>query len=173
MAQHNAIGRYEVEVIAQGFGESKNKGTPFFFLEVTPRYLLKNEFRTAVDGKYNRMITLYLTDKTADRVRKDLAELGWEGSSFRELDPLVEGHKSFVDTLIIADCQHEGQFEKWELPYEPMSSAPKESVPNLSRKLDTLFGKTTAAKKPAPKAEPARQPAATGAAAKGDDEIPF
>lgn len=170
-----------VRITNQGFSESKEKKTPFFFFEFTPIAEVRDGFNEQIDGKYSRNIKLYLTDKTVANVRKALADLGWEGESFRQIDPNVDGFHSFVGMETLAECSHESTgYEKWELPYERAASAPKESDAAISRKIDALFGKSKvpvgkSASKPAAKPSQTREtvPSGSGDVVDKNDEIPF
>lgn len=79
-----------------GFGKSKNKGTPLFWMEFElPEF-------TASDGSASVTIThnWYLTDKTLDFVLRDLALLGWNGSDVSELDKANGGKHSFFNQIV-------------------------------------------------------------------------
>lgn len=166
-----------VGIVNQGFGESKEKKTPFFFLEFKPLYESHPDgcAGAMIDAKYSRTVKMFVTDKTVNHVRKRLAELGWTGAAFRELDPAVAGHHSFVGSEVLLECVHKDGYEEWAFPYDGPAAAPKESDPSLSRKLDALFGKSGA---PAAKKPQAAKPKTTGEEiAKRreptDQEIPF
>lgn len=164
-------------VTNQGFDVSKERKTPFFFLEFLPIAEVAEGQQYAVEGKYSRLLKFYITRKTVARVRKQLGELGWTGENFRELEPSDAGHHSFVGTEFIVECTHSDGYEEWQLPYEPAPSQPKESNAAIGRKLDALFGKSggqpAAAAKPS-KPAPVKKPESVGAtAAKDEQEIPF
>lgn len=155
-----APGLYQVRITKQGFDESKEKKTPFFWLGFIP----EGVFGQAEDGSealyqcddYPRSITFYLTDKTVDRTRDNLMSLGWDGNRFQDLEP--GGAHSFDGVITKLECRHEQNsdkvYEKWEFPGP--GATPKENKPGLARNLDALFGK---AKKP-PVIKPAGKPPA-------------
>ena len=142
------LGTYEgVPIIGQGFGESPEKKTPFFYLTIKP-------------GDYERTITLFLkTEKGAARMRAALEAAGLPlFDEFSELDLNNEHHLSFVGLEITCVCTHETSngktYDQWDLPYgggkqiEPLCA---EGI----RRLDAIFGKPKppAAKAAAPAAE--------------------
>lgn len=145
------VGTYEgVPIVDQGFGESKENKTPFFFLTIKP-------------GDYERTITMYLkTDKGAARMRAALEAVGLPlFDQFSELDLNNEHHLSFVGLEITCVCTHrtaDGKtYDDWDLPYgggkqiEPLCA---EGI----RRLDAIFGK------PRPPAAKAASAAAAPAA---------
>lgn len=171
-----AEGDYLFKVVDQGFGESAKKQTPFFYLRGTPLARLVNGDEEPCERAYERDITLYLSEKAVDGTIDRLRGLGWNGTSFKELD--VTGSVSFVGHAITVTCEHEvndaGTWERWGLPYVASTDKPPKpkSDPRIASKLDAMFGKSL---KPAAgvatktKAAPVRQPAATV----DDAEIPF
>src|SRR5688500_5972121 len=138
-------GRYVVQVVDQGFGNSKQKLTPYFCLTVRPvaRIITADE-HAAISDSYERYIMLYLTDKTVDNVIARLRRLGWNGTSFSQLDPSNEKYHSFEGLEIMATCEHEQMgdktYERWRLA---MGAGPAvhEAEEGITRKLDARFGK--------------------------------
>jgi hypothetical protein len=179
------LGTYEgVPIIGQGFGESHEKKTPFFYLTIKP-------------GDYERTITFYLkSEKGAARMRAALEAAGLPlFDEFSELDLNNEQHLSFVGLEITCVCSHETSngktYDQWDLPYgggkqiEPLCA---EGI----RRLDAIFGKPkppaakaaaavapAAEARPAPKRKvtqpkpPAAKAAEEGEAGGGDSDIPF
>lgn len=169
---HYEKGRYKATVTAQGFSESKEKKTPFFFLEVAPFEALGAN--VLPDKIYRREIKRYVTDKTINRLIEDLRGIGWNGTKLSDLDPNNPNHHSFIDQEIEVDCEHDGEYDRFDLAYEPSHQV--ESTPGIASKLDKLYGKALVAAAPAKKAPPkAAQPKAaeTVPADDADDEIPF
>jgi hypothetical protein len=150
----------DVEIIAQGFMKSSTKGTPGFFLTISP-------------GEYDRNITWYLPDGKEDAVERLLAGLESLGlpldklERFTQLDPRSTSHVSFVGYKVTVKCSYDKQsgggkvYERWEAPYTP-GNAPAELDQASIRKLDALFGKKL---KSRPKAPP---PVATAKAEKAE-----
>ena len=168
-------GRYRAEVVNQGLGKSKT-GTPHFALRVKMLSQLVNGEEFDVRD-YERTIYVYLNDKTVKYTIEKLERLGFDGSSFRQLDPSDPNACSFVGKLLELDCRHEeynGEMsEKWDLAYAgsgELNLTPLE--PTEVRKLDALFGKSLSNGKPATKPKPATAPVAE-AGPITDDDIPF
>lgn len=144
MSTHYQAGKYRCQITEQGFGESKNKKTPFLGLKVRP-----TGFYDVTNGDlvpcsdFERTVMLYLTDNTIDQAMKNIRSLGFTGDSFRALDPEMPGHISLIGVETDFQCKHEpydgGIGEKWEFPLS--EGRPLEKVSGLSKKLDALFGK--------------------------------
>jgi hypothetical protein len=171
-------GTYVFKVTNQGFSESKDKKTPFFFLEGEPIAVVANDEQQPVDQSYQRTISLYITQKTHERVIEELRNLGWEGRKFGELDLSNPKAHSFLGQEIVVQCRLEpydgGVSEKWELPYNAQGREPQKSDVKVASKLDAMFGKTLA------KGAVAKQQASTAArreeVAAGNrngDDVPF
>lgn len=167
---HYEKGPYKAIVTAQGFSESKEKKTPYFFLEVAPCESLGAN--AMPDKIYRREIKRYVTEKTIERLISDLRGIGWNGTKLSDLDPNTPNHFSFIDQEIEVECVHEGEYDKFDLRYE---GGQTESTPGISSKLDKIFGKALIAAKPkaaAPKPAAAKA-TETVPAVEEDDEIPF
>lgn len=172
-----AKGEYMFAVEEQGFGESKN-GTPFFFFRGKPvSIILPDGGGEPCEKQYDREIVRYLSEKAVEYTIADLRRLGWEGESFKELDPSVNGHLSWVGQTIHVVCEHEendkGTWERWGLPFVAgdKPEKPKSDV-RIAWKLDAMFGKIakqTATKKSPPK----KQPVQSGSGANTDGDVPF
>ena len=130
-------GMYDCIIRDQGFDESKEKKTPYLWLRFTP---VKHN-GTPIDDGYDREVKLYLTDATVGRVVERLRGLGWQGSSFKELEP--GGEQTFNGVNVILRCLHRQQgdkvYEDWDFP-APASPQPDNKA-GVAKKLDALFGK--------------------------------
>lgn len=138
-------GRYVCEVVAQGFSEAKNeKQTPFFYLTFKPVALLNpsNWDEQFACDNYERDVKLWLSSKAVPFSIARLRGLGWNGNSFRELEP--GGGYSFVGQKVELVCDHEtndgNTYDRWDFPFEGNSIQHEES-PGLAKKLDSLFGR--------------------------------
>ena len=161
-------GTYDCQITGQGMAESKEKKTPYFFLRFLPISLNGEK----IHEDQEREVALWLTEKTIDRSIEVLRQLGWNGDSFKELEPgggvILKGLHCKIR------CEHEqvdaNVWERWQFPFAGQAT---EHKAGLSKKLDALFGKslkkTAGTAKPVAKPEPAE--VATEVA--GDDEIPF
>ena len=175
MATYKDMTRYACEITQQGFGESKEKGTPSFFIVFEPvGEIDKDDPNHQFEcPNFERKLDLWLTENTVDSHIKTLRTWGFTGSSFRDLDPET-GSCSLVGTTIELLCKHQEYngkvYDKFEIPFEG-SMERQESVAKVASKLDNLFGKKlkTAAPKQAAKA----QPVAAAVSDEGSDDIPF
>lgn len=158
---HFDAGLYAAKVVAQGFDVSKEKRTPFFWLAYEPLCLVNAEGDDIGQcARDEREVRLYITDGTIENLLGKLRYLGWNGSSWSELEP--GGSHSFVGQEIIVECRHEQVnervYERWELPGSRRQRS--EAVQGVARKLDTLFGRQTKAVAPTPPARHAEAKAA-------------
>lgn len=150
-------GLYLGVVQNQYMGKSKDKGTPFFALEVIieARIFPGNDVQSV--DRNQRTIYMYLTDATIEFVTDQLVHIGYNNSSLAFLDPQKPGFHDFKGKEIELWCGQEtynnDTKEKWSI------SMPREAPPPLDpkdiRSLDALFGKAMRTKKPAAKAAPA------------------
>ncbi len=177
MAYYNP-GRYLCEVTSQGFNKSKEKGTPFFFLGIKPLEMyITEEEREPIDGQYERAVNLYITENTIDRVVAKLRSLEWEGNDFRDLEPNNPDGHSFVGQEIVVRCTNEQVgdkvYDRWELP-DMGGSLDLDNDPNVSRGLNTMFGKALKGGASKTKAKPpTKEPVGVGADESAEEQIPF
>jgi len=163
-------GNYDCIVQAQGFGVSKVKRTPYFWLQVQP---CKHNGEELLNSQYSREVQLYLTDKTVDRVIAQLRGIGWDGESWKDLE--VDGDHSFKNVNVQLICEHEqGEngtvYDRFRFPSPDMATP--EQTKGVAKKLDALFGKALKGKgKPAAKPKPVVPEVA--ADEPEDDDIPF
>ncbi len=171
------IGEYKCEVVDQGLSNSKTNN-PQIWLRV--RILESIDRPDEKVDQYERTIYWTLTEKTIDFTVEKLELLGFAGQSFRDLDPNVQGHHSFIGQQIDCYCKHETyegkEREKWDLS-NPGAKMPDPLSESDARRLDALFGRKlkdrfkksgAAAKKEKPVPL-----AAEVAAVASDDDIPF
>lgn len=166
-------GNYNATVLSQAFGESKEKGTPYFALTIRPDEFDAGEPEMqAVQGAQERTIWMYLTEGTAEFVARDLRTIGFSGNSFAELDPDSAKHHSFVGQIISVYCkteQYNGkEKEKWQISSGGGKIEHKGIDSKTTRKLDALFGKHLKAAKPGNGKAPA-----SSSKPLTNDEIPF
>lgn len=172
-----AEGIYSFRVKDQGFAETE-KGTPYFFLRGEPAELIFSDGTEPCEKRYEREIVMYLTDKAVEYAVDKLRSLGWEGSSFTELDPTQAGGLTWIGQVIRAECKHRPGlkdptkiYENWDLPFVEGDRPPKpKSDIKIAAKLDAMFSKIarSSAKAEAPKpSKPKREPITSG------DDIPF
>ena len=135
-------GKYLVEITAQGFDESKEKKTPFFWLTFVPLGMINPEDPNGPlipCNEYEREIRLWLTERAAPYTITRLRSLGWTGESFAELEP--GGDYSFVGKTVRLRCSHrhdgDKTYDHWEFP--PVGSDNHHSH-GVAKKLDQLFG---------------------------------
>ena len=138
-------GNYLCEIVGQGFGEIPNDNkTPFFFLEVKPLGRINPSNPTGdlfTCEAYLRTANLYLTDKSVESTLARLRSLGWNGTSFKDIEP--NGLHSFagIEIELVCTSRTSGDktYDDFNFPFEGNSSA--ESDPDVARKMDNMFGK--------------------------------
>jgi hypothetical protein len=176
-----SVGRYWGKITQQALGESKEKKTPFFAI----RFIVTGKVDPAdpqgdliACEQYERTLNMYLTEGTIEFVTRDLEKLGFQGDSFKYLDPSTPGFHDFTGVEGAFYCSHEeyeGKArEKWSLAKEGGTKLEVEPLESKQvRALDNLFGKhLKGLKKAAPKSE-VKQPEPVGAGAPPSDDIPF
>jgi hypothetical protein len=171
MAAYYEEGRYRGEIVAQALGENKN-GNPEIQITATVLALHRpDNSGTDPVPNYERTVFMTITDKTFDWVLETLRSLGWQGTSFKELDPQMEGHFSFVGVECDLLCKHSewnGTVrEKWSILRQGGNRPQVKPLEHKAvRALDAKFGKKLK--------ELAKGPKAAPAAAKAQGEhIPF
>lgn len=173
MPNHYERGDYSATVLRQGFAESKEKGTPFFFLEFEPIQALGANVLPA--EIYPRTIRMYLTEAAAPYAFDKLKALGWSGARLSDLDPDNPNHHSFHNQIITVRNEPDGEYDKFDLIREAGGAGGAEHTAGIAAKLDRLYAKTLAAhgngdkpkrakKAPMPTQQPAGIP---------DADIPF
>lgn len=145
MSEQFGKGRYLVKAIGQGFGASKNKGTPEFTLRVVVLAQVFDNGEMENVNQAERTIYSYITEKTAERLCEDLQRIGYDKDSFKYLNPANENFHDFNGVEFEAYCnieQYNGQDkEKWGFAF-PRDQAPKQPLEDKQvRELDALFGK--------------------------------
>jgi hypothetical protein len=142
----------------------------------------EGELLRCPDGE--RRMFRSITDKTIEYVLDDLQKLGFNGTSFSQIDLEREGCIDLRSTEHAFMCAHEeynGKVrEKWSLSGDFKSEPLPEKE---ARQLDALFGaalrkrakQAPAAEKPQPKHEPVTQGVGTGANVepRDDSDIPW
>jgi hypothetical protein len=181
------IATYFVRVTGQALGKSKNKGTTQFVLQFTVLGKVnpadpEGDLLECPQGE--RSIYMYITAKTADFVAKNLQDLGYDRTSWADLNPDNPGHFDFTGVQFAASCTHEeyeGELkERWGLARTGMfDNTPLEA--KEVRQLDALFGKAlkggSAPKQQALSEKDAEQPEIAineeGEPISVNDDIPF
>jgi hypothetical protein len=174
-------GSYMARVTTWGLSETKHKKTPQFFIRFKPLGKINpNDPTGPLMGcpDYERTIYRVITQNTAQYVIEDLERLGYDKSSFKFLDPAVEGAHSFEGLEIQVRCDHEeyeGTLqERWNLDRDggPLEVPPLDS--KRVRQLDAMFGKSLKGNG-SKKSTPAESPGETTETVPADDDggIPF
>jgi len=180
---HYAMGRYVCEVLAQAMSETQT-GKPQFVLRFkilgTPD--AKNPENYVPDSaQYERTFYRVITEGTIEYFTADLHALGFDGDSFKLLDPATLGFYDFKGQIIDMICNHEdnqdktGKREKWGIARKAGEFAPKPLEPKKVRDLDNLFGKHLKSLKPngTPVVAAPNPPATQSAPAISDEDVPF
>jgi hypothetical protein len=153
-------GLYKAQITNQQFIQSPEKKTAGFTLGF--RVLSSLDKPEEAVKPYRRDLTMWVTNKTFQRVMHSLRDLGYEGTKLSGVDPDTQGFHEFRDQEIEVECKHEenrkGQvFEQWEL----VTSKPKLTDKSVLDYFDRLLD-------PDPNPEP---PAGSGNIT--DDDVPF
>lgn len=115
-------GRYKARIIEQAFTESE-KQTPGFVLYF--RVLQSVDQPDAPVKGIQRDLTMWISDRTKDRVWRQLSKLGYNGNTFAGLNPKNPGFHDLSGVEIEVECKHErgmGEknkdelFERWQFP---------------------------------------------------------
>lgn len=183
MAVYFGEGRYRVRIESQAIAEGKKRedgteGNPSLQIGIMPiGQYVDNEIEE-VHSLYGRTVYLPLTDGTIGTldnpgwVLMTLRFLGWQGTSFSELDPNEQPCHSFVGLECDAICQHDEyqgkQREKWSIhrPRGQGEAIGKTLDKKGLKSLDAKFGKvlkstakapiSTVKDQPKPEVKPAR-----------------
>lgn len=179
MSRTQYEGRYWVRITRQALGESNNgNAQAVISFNVMGKINLADpdgDLLHCPDGE--RSIYLVITEKTVDRVIEDLKKLGYTKSSFRFIDPNVEGHHDFTGFEFAAYCtieEYKGkEREKWRVAGDGLQVKPIDA--KEVRKLDNLFDKKLKAAFPqtqqaAPKGAPTDEELAS---ANSESDTPF
>jgi hypothetical protein len=176
-------GRYRVRIVGQVLAENK-KGNPELQLKVQPiGYYEKDEY-VEHDFPYPRTVYLTLTEGTIGTPDKPgwimelLRFMGFDGSSFGQLDPEAKDAVSFIghehDAICAVGDYEAKEREKWSI-YRGGSGAAakpmeKKSIKALDAKFKALLKARDKKQKDAAQ-QPAPEPAM--AAAPAGEDIPF
>ncbi len=179
-------GRYACKITGQALGKA-GTGNPQFVLRFQVFGLVDPQDPSRfipAPQQYERTHYRTITEKTVPYLLEDLKILGFDGDSFRDLDPGTEGFCDFRGKDVDMWCAHEqaqdgGEREKWsvarqgggEMKVDPLDS-------KKVRELDNLFGKQLkglrSATSPRPRTE-TTVAAGDPLASEGitDDDVPF
>lgn len=173
-APHYAEGGYIGKVTQQALVKA-GTGTPQLVIRFTvERYWDKDKkAEVPCEQRYERTIYRTITAKTAEYVKQDLDNLGFTGTSFKELDPNTAGHFDLTGREINVFVKHEADQEsnlreKWGISqYSGSKEIEGEPVTDFAA-LDELVD-FTANKAAAPKASAPKKSAATTTAGAGSN----
>src|SRR5262245_61652683 len=120
MSETYPKGKYQAEVLEQGFEESRT-GTPCFFLQlkILARYGEQGQLQEV--PPYERTYRQYLANEIGARIlRSDLKTLGGQVTGCTQWDPAPPNHVSLIGRQIDVVCDHEayqGKLrERWAIP---------------------------------------------------------
>lgn len=176
-------GRYVGKLTKQQLGVTKNNN-PQIVLSFT---IIGQVDLSDPDGDlitcqgYERSVFRVVTPKTIDWILDDLDALGFEGSSFAELEPGTPGFQDLTGKEVELSCDHETYEgtvrEKWSIFSGEGSLNIKPLEARDVRKLDAMFGKALKARragKPVGAAKGSEQPAVAGSVGSSDErDLPF
>lgn len=173
-------GRYVCRIIGQGLGQTSKNNVQLvlsFIVLGTPDPNDPNKY-VPVQSQLERRFYRVLNDNTMPMALEDLRALGFEGTSFAQLDSKHPKAFSFKDLLIDMNCDH-GINQNTGEPREEWAIArstplvQEEATPDKVRELDLVFGKQLAGlKQQKPKQEAAPVTAGRGLEVT-DEDVPF
>jgi hypothetical protein len=136
MTNNYQPGRYLVRVIGQYFGESQRTGTPKFCLVIRITRNLDNP--DVYFAPLQKEIVWWVSDKTIERVIRDLQSLGYPGTTLSGVDPDQRGFHDFRNQDIEVVCVHEEDqdgrvWERWRLCPPSMTLKDKSKLRRLDR----------------------------------------
>ncbi len=154
-----AVTNHPAHVKDYGFGESKEKKTPYIWVE----YIFDG-----VEDDDGSEVTIrdimYLTDKTVEFVTRELTTLGWGGTNIWELHPSNTGHFSLkgAKALLTVEMQeYEGKlYPKVKFvndpDYHPADTIDESEVKKIGESLKAKMAAIRAKEglKPRPKTDP-------------------
>lgn len=143
-------GRYEAQIVDQGFTQSKEKGTPAFWIEVQPKTYYGLGGLEDVSSGPTRTITWWLTERTIDFFVRDMRSLGYSGDdAFHDLNPNSPGYSHSFQGVAIECGMTPGSYtdrngakasaERWSLRTVGAGSRPPIDDSQVAT-LDRLFG---------------------------------
>jgi hypothetical protein len=153
-----APGRYQAEVLDQGFEEA-GTGTPYFFMQLKVLARYEGDERRECP-RFERTYRQYLANDTGARILKDdLKGVGVEVVNLALLDPSADGHVSLVGRTLDVTCEHDAYqgrpVERWQLR-KPRKKLGPDAVGQLAARFGhVLQGKNKPATSPV--AEPPAQ----------------
>ena len=155
-------GNYRGEIIDQAIGAAST-GNPQLVLQFR---VLSHANGDPVMKQYERTLYRIITEKTQSFVQQDLDTLGFTGTSFRQLDPAIEGFQDLTGQQVEFYCTHEENLkgemrEKWSIAHGPRPIKCDPLAESDYRRLDAMFGFKPAAK------------TVDKAASDAMDEVPF
>jgi hypothetical protein len=153
MSTTYTAGKYQAEVLDQGFTESASKGTPGFYLQL--KILGRYDAAGVVQPcpQYERTYTQYLSSEIGVNILKDdLKALGVQVTELTRLDPEVPGHESLVGRTIDVECKIESyngkQMERWSIPRRKQAKLSRDAIRDLDAKFSHLLRDGTVPPKP-------------------------
>jgi hypothetical protein len=113
-------GKYQAEVLEQGFTTARTTGTAGFFLQLKILGRYDGEGKLQECPQFERTVTQYLANDTGVKIlRDDLKALGVRITALEQLNPAEPGHVSLVGRKIDVDCKVEvyqgRQRERWDI----------------------------------------------------------
>ena len=177
------VGRYACKVTGQAMGETSTG---------KPQFILQFQVLGTVDPKnpanyipaaqsYTRTHYRVITDKTIEYFITDLKTLGFQGASYKLLDPTVDGFHNFTGMDVDMWCAHDTDQnneprEQWSVARvgggELKVDHPLE--PKKLRELDNLFGKHLKGLSDKPQSAPRSAASVTQMPSNTDaDSVPF
>ena len=134
-------GNYLGEITDQAIGAA-GTGNAQFVLRFR---VLSHANGDPVMKQYERTLYRIITEKTQSFVQQDLDTLGYTGSSFRQLDPGIEGFQDLTGQQVEFYCAHEENLkgemrEKWSIAHGPRPIKCDPLTESDYRRLDAMFG---------------------------------
>lgn len=137
-------GYYTGKIVRWGLGKSKDKGTPLveFSIQITGK---KESGKVVSCHQAERQVVHYFTPNTIGFVVRDLTALGYNHSTFDQLDPAHTDAYDFEGKEVELACKHEvykeQDRERWDFALAGMGGGLVKPIDRKEiSKLNAMFG---------------------------------
>lgn len=163
---YNDGGTYKGKITKWGIAESTKKKTPQAFFTVLIQGEVDDKGEVYDCPSYERTVYRAITENTVDFLIDDIGRLGFDLTSFSQLNPDAANAIDFRDKEVVVRCKHEEYEGKVRERFDFNFSRTVEQLDKAGvSKLDQLFGnrlKKGGGGGAKPKAQPTSAPAPAG-----------